>query len=241
MRPYTNNRAGFTLIELLVTIAVISILIAIMLPTITQARDSARQVQCAVNLKQLSLAAHNYAAENRQNLPPGAPTSTYAPALFYQPAAGFDHRQTFGPYVTTFDVWKCPVAGDAPSITNPNNTRFACYATYGYLPGRTTPNFGTLAALPSNLDAAQAPSRTVLMQDTLREGNTGTFEYNHGRGTTVTVGPTNPSMIIKTGDEAQGANIAFFDGHVGWYNQQAMSPVGPIVTGGTNQYWSVAW
>ena len=60
---------AFTLVELLVVVAVVALLVAILLPAMTAARERVRRAQCAANLRQLAAATLAYADHNRGLMP----------------------------------------------------------------------------------------------------------------------------------------------------------------------------
>ena len=94
---------GFTLIELLVVIAIIAILAAILFPAFAKARETARRTACVSNLRQISMAALQYAQEYDER------TVGFA--------SGIDRKQALNPYLksggsntdlSTNQIWHCP-------------------------------------------------------------------------------------------------------------------------------------
>src|SRR5439155_15313109 len=62
-------RGGFTLVELLVVIGIIALLISILMPALTRARDQANRIKCMGHLRQILTGLIMYGAENKQALP----------------------------------------------------------------------------------------------------------------------------------------------------------------------------
>jgi prepilin-type N-terminal cleavage/methylation domain-containing protein/prepilin-type processing-associated H-X9-DG protein len=123
---------GFTLIELLVVIAIIAVLIALLLPAVQSAREAARRMQCANNLKQLGLAVHNY-HDNINTFPPGQ--------LLYQNWQDISALVFLLPYMEQQALYSAfnfadvfPINGMGPVLPSyPPNTTVARVQVAGFL------------------------------------------------------------------------------------------------------------
>lgn len=156
-------KRAFTLIELLVVIAIIAILAAILFPVFAQAKNSAKQIACLSNMRQIGLATQMYLSDNddcwfaaaRWDPQPGwAPVqmwigydnNNFGPYnLFYGrvdlPATGKPRPGAVDPYIKDEGVKKCP--------NQPQNQQMAV-ALSGFGPGYGSTYYSTNPAAAGN-------------------------------------------------------------------------------------------
>ena len=83
-RPRRGSHQGFTLIELLVVVAIIALLISILLPSLTMAREAAKRTVCLANLRGIGQGVSLYAQENRSQMPSYDMSGGYGFRVRYQ-------------------------------------------------------------------------------------------------------------------------------------------------------------
>lgn len=80
--PKKTTTTGFTLVELLIVVAIIGLLVALLLPAVNSARESARRTSCQNNLRNFSLAIQNYNT-SKNRFPPAATTEPEHSVITY--------------------------------------------------------------------------------------------------------------------------------------------------------------
>jgi prepilin-type N-terminal cleavage/methylation domain-containing protein len=183
------KKKSFTLVELLVVIAIIAILISMLMPAISRAREKARRVSCVNRLSQTLLSMALYETEHQ-------------PYFFYAASIASDSATSLYPdYATDYETMVCPstrnvVTEDAHLRGNDRKGRIGMsgahsYEIFGFF---DTGPYARERKKSTNLDA---PSETVLILD---GDDTGVNNYPD---------PTN-------NHKEDGWNWGFSDGHVSW-------------------------
>jgi prepilin-type N-terminal cleavage/methylation domain-containing protein/prepilin-type processing-associated H-X9-DG protein len=202
-RPF--RRAGFTLIELLTVIAIIGILAAIIVPTVGRVRQTAKNSQCASNLRQWAHAINLYANDNKGNYIIRGTAEDGTTGQTWVAVSNSIPRMLYGRYfpgsIVIGELRNCPLRTDGgfgPSY----------FINRPYLQGTTV---APLDKVP--LSRVRTPSQFMLMVDidlTATPPNGYALIGPGGLATYVTPLLTTPEKDRHFG----GVNMSFADGHV---------------------------
>jgi prepilin-type N-terminal cleavage/methylation domain-containing protein len=174
IRPNRSDLEAFTLVELLVVIAIIAILAALLLPALSTAQTRGKRVGCLNNLKQLSLSAQMYTADNDGKLAENVPLGKGGTNLWVLGNMNVSTDATnqslirqgrLFPYANQVALYRCP---SDPSHSN-SVPRVRSYSMNGWIGSRymETPGNGQgfrTFVRDSELSAA-GPARLWLIID----------------------------------------------------------------------------
>jgi prepilin-type processing-associated H-X9-DG protein/prepilin-type N-terminal cleavage/methylation domain-containing protein len=214
---------AFTLVELLVVIGITTVLIALLLPALGAARESARQVTCASNLRQLHLACVNYANENQGLLPPAhmdfIPPGPRLPSNLHrwhgtrtELNAPFDFSGSpLRKYLQAQAIRRCPSFD--PAVQGFEASAGGYGYNNHYLGSSTEEHGWTIEAVnrPAKLAGVRRPSETVLFTDAAL-GSPNLIEYSFVEPPLSSgFATTSPSIHFR---HRRLANAVWADGHV---------------------------
>ena len=229
---------GFTLVELLVVISIIAVLVALLLPALSAAREQARRVVCANGVRQFVLATHLYAQDN-DDMPPNATPFYDAPDIIVYPRVLFDgsmrYKMAMDYGLMNDGAWVCPSGMDPArfSIWRSHQDDFATYVqtysrdtswtTYGYLIGAQCNYYGYTPKTNMfqinhkecaeggellRMSSCSEPSDRIVWWDVIASPGT------------QTIGVSSKHASVNNHHDGAfasvGANYGMLDGHVEW-------------------------
>ncbi|AHF89850.1 N-terminal cleavage protein [Opitutaceae bacterium TAV5] len=228
--PVPSARHGFTLIELLTVIAIIGILAAIMIPTVSAVRRSARNATCISNLRQVHIAIMAY-AQDRRDVFPDVNNVSVSPTLQWwgavQPYMGAPNATDIK---LVAKVLQCPEVVLISQQKAAPGTNHGLYPNYGMSTslGQLVSSSGTASGKKVRITDVRNPSRTLLA------GDNGVNDTTGARQSSLSV-----TTVVMQGDKhRQGSNFVWVDGHVSTWKDVTRLAEDPYKPGGPEDVWS---